>query len=422
MTRPQTVVKEQYVPEEVTFDRTWNDQPLKFTIHGMTPDRTYEDRDVYFESNCTGMSMRAEDAITLGTKLIEHGRRAMLANMYQHQHIHHVNQLKRFIREERVEKLIFTVTDEHPANHGSGWRLHTVTPVWVEGKAPRYNEDFEFETIVYWSPFKKEFEHQLAEWKVPVEIANYDREQDVANFQKAVEEFSETQKTYDLNGRLEEIEAELLSGETHEKDSVEDQCCACDNCQCEAKTEEAAHTPNIGHYSLDDDLNNLIKLEAFRTDFKKGLDNITSMLVDNAFIALLQESAVAHLDPELIVTTLEVNKLLSSKLNFVVTDRPLYEGHTIPEGYLFNTSIPFPENPYNVESLESLFEKVTDSLANHLSGNVKDNETLVLYNITCEKVYTGPSQHPKVNLVIRGFVKTKDSFRNLSPKRSYVRG
>lgn len=193
---PQTIVKEEYKADEIVLNSGLSEDRVLFTVYGQTPERSYEDRDVYFsaeymdwESNFIS-HLKAEDAIKLGQLLVEHGTKALLANMYQHQRIHHSTLLTRYINEGRVDKIIMTVIDENPANHGEGYRTYLIKPIWKDGKVPEFQEDFEFEQIIYWSPFEDEYTEQLSEWLVPIEFVGYDRAAEVEAFNKSVEEFS----------------------------------------------------------------------------------------------------------------------------------------------------------------------------------------------------------------------------------------
>jgi hypothetical protein len=186
--RPQTITREKYEREVLTFERPLFGEKVDFHIQATIPSRTYEDRDVYFAINQSGTSLRAEDAIKLGQALIENGTRSMLANMYQHQHIHHESSLQRYISEDRVEKVIFTLIDEEVANCAPDWKIYSIKPVWVEGMTPEYSEDFEFESIINWSPLEDEFQQQTGYWKVPVEIVGYDREAEVEKWNEWVKQ------------------------------------------------------------------------------------------------------------------------------------------------------------------------------------------------------------------------------------------
>lgn len=197
MTKPQTVVKVPFTPDLLIFGSGVSQQPVDFRIKALTPERSYEDRDVFISSENLDFNiwLRGEDAITLGQLLIEHGQKALLANMIQHQHIHHINILKRYISEDRVEKLIYEVIDDSVPNYGRGWRLHNLYPIWKEGKAPEYDEDFSFETAIYWSPFDNEFNDQKKIFGVPSEILNYDREQDLKEFEEEMKALEDNQET-----------------------------------------------------------------------------------------------------------------------------------------------------------------------------------------------------------------------------------
>jgi hypothetical protein len=85
-----------------------------------------------------------------------------------------------------------TMVDEHPANHGAGFRTYLVKPQWKPKKAPKYQEDFQFETIIYWSPFPKEYERQLKHWGNHVEFVGYDHDAEVAEFHRMCAEMSDT--------------------------------------------------------------------------------------------------------------------------------------------------------------------------------------------------------------------------------------
>lgn len=181
----QTVVKEEYGPELIVVNvDPLADEPsgTTFFIFGQTTDRSYEDRDVYFEFPEKGW-LRGEDAITIGQALIAHGTKALMANMINHQAVHRRHQFEEFIREGRIDKVIMTVVDEHPANYGSGFKTFLVKPTWHEGKAPEYEPEFEFEVVVYWSPFEDSFKEQIEYWGGDkVQLVGYDREKEVADF------------------------------------------------------------------------------------------------------------------------------------------------------------------------------------------------------------------------------------------------
>lgn len=183
----QTVIKEQYKSEILTFDNSLFGDKYQFTVYGQTGGRSYEDREVYFEFTPRGW-LRGEDAIALGQALVKHGTKALISNMVNHQAIHQHNCFKRWLAEERIANVNMSVVDDHPHNYGSGFRLYLINLEWVEGKAPKYQEDFQFEKVIYWSPFDAEYQKQLQSWGgAIVEIHGYDREKELAEFKKACE-------------------------------------------------------------------------------------------------------------------------------------------------------------------------------------------------------------------------------------------
>jgi len=195
---------------------------IQFEIRGQTGERSYEDRSVYLrvgtntpepeepsevtiladgevvcdepqptcrhlEPNFT-MWLNGEDAIELGMKFIEHGKFALEANMINHQAIHTYNRFRRYLEEERVEEVQFKVIDNDPPNHGDGFRLYQITPVWFEGMEPEYDADFIFEKVIYWSPFEAEYADQLDAYTrgTSYSFEGYDRERELRAFNESV--------------------------------------------------------------------------------------------------------------------------------------------------------------------------------------------------------------------------------------------
>lgn len=196
---------------------------IQFEIRGQTGERSYEDRSVYLEVKATqpipeevpepaisiaGMSveveaqptsicrhaepnfnmwLNGEDAIDLGMKLIEHGKFALESNMINHQAIHTFRNFQRYLEENRVEEVQFVVVNEEPPNYGRGFRTYQITPVWKDGMAPEYNEDFTFEKVIYWSPFAPEYADQLDAYTrgTSYSFEGYDREDEVRVFKEA---------------------------------------------------------------------------------------------------------------------------------------------------------------------------------------------------------------------------------------------
>jgi hypothetical protein len=186
----ETILKTQYEEEVFISKEPLSEKQFEMTIYGQTVERSMEDRSVYIRVNDNMATwLRGEDAIELGQMLIKHGNRALTANRINHQHIHMRRRLETHINAERIHQVIMEVTDEYPDNYGRGFKTYRVTPVWKEGMAPKYEEDFSFETIVYWSPFEKEFKAQLEKWGGDkVLLLGYDREEELKRFKKCCEE------------------------------------------------------------------------------------------------------------------------------------------------------------------------------------------------------------------------------------------
>ncbi len=181
------------------------DGGINFEIMGQTNERSFEDRSVFFkiksdptittESGIVNghdidmaMWLQAEDAIEFGLKLIEHGKFAMESNMINHQSIHMFRQFQKFLEEGRVEEVSFIVTDESPVNYGPGFRAYNIKPSWNDGMAPEYQEDFEIERVIYWSPFEVEYADQLDYYTkgCSYSFVGYDHDVEVARFREDV--------------------------------------------------------------------------------------------------------------------------------------------------------------------------------------------------------------------------------------------
>lgn len=192
----QTIVHEVYESETLTFRNSLFEKDYVFEVCGQTVDRSYEDRSVYFDFTEGQRGwLDGEQAIALGQALIKHGTKALMANMINHQAIHQMNLLRKYIRERRVSKLIMEMVDDHPVNYGGGFHTFLIKPVWKKrflgsSKAPEYNEDFCMETVIYWSPIAEEFKDQLKRWGCPIEFVNYNHSKTIAEFQVLVESYS----------------------------------------------------------------------------------------------------------------------------------------------------------------------------------------------------------------------------------------
>lgn len=149
----ETVFKQKEVTEKLKFHNSLFERDIEFEIMGQNVDRSYEDRSVYLNIKHGDSRIQdwlnGEDAITLGLSLIKHGQFALQANMVNHQLIHQRRKLDQYINEDRVSVLIFEVVDKKPVNYGEGFMTFKIKPVWVEGEEPEYDEDFEYEQVIY---------------------------------------------------------------------------------------------------------------------------------------------------------------------------------------------------------------------------------------------------------------------------------
>lgn len=199
----ETVIKDVYVEETVVFENDLMETVNSFTVEGQKPDRSIEDRDVYFSwSKVDNKKMfeevrlltdwlKAEDAIVLGELLIKHGRKALVANMVHHQLRWAYDKLKKWIRKGKVKSLIFTAIDEHPADYGDGHVMFDIKPVWKKGKSPKFYDDFHFEMVIYWSPLDGEFSKQIKKWKVPIQFIGYDHDEEVSKFKEWAKQYED---------------------------------------------------------------------------------------------------------------------------------------------------------------------------------------------------------------------------------------
>ena len=186
-----TVLKKQLNPTKLVFGGTIDEEKTNtFEVIALNVERSFEDRSVYFEAYGKQSWLQAEDAITLGQTLIEHGTNALMANMINHQLIHCYRNLKQYHDEGRFTIVTLEVVDEHPANYGRGHRTYKVTPNWIKDKIPEYMENFSFETVIYWSPFEEEYNDQLKNWWYPV-IKGYDRDAELKEFEVSMKKLEE---------------------------------------------------------------------------------------------------------------------------------------------------------------------------------------------------------------------------------------
>ena len=206
---PETIMREEINEEfvKVAYPYSMEDEnTIEFGVLGQTPERTYEDRNVMFTIktdivDTTGvhrksidaqMWLNAEDAITLGNRLIAHGNYAMKANMYQHQLIHQKNSLERYVAEGVVDGIIFTLVDRDPLNYGGGFYEFNIKPLFKSGSIPKYDSDFNFNEVIYFSMFSDDFDKQIDQYtggKVGFSFVGYNRDAEVDKFKKQLDQW-----------------------------------------------------------------------------------------------------------------------------------------------------------------------------------------------------------------------------------------
>lgn len=211
----KTIMNEDIPEEEFVSQNSLFDTTLSVKLKGNGVERSYEDRSVYFNLIFTDQTeskgnyvqkekvdlttwINGEDAVKLGQMLIKHGLYSLESNMVNHQKMHHYSQLERFLREERIEKVIITKTSDDVEGYGSGFMVFDIKPIWKEGKAPEYQKDFEFNDVIYFSPFEKEFKDQLKEYGgiKNVEFVNYSREEEEKKFQEFAKQYESVYDAY----------------------------------------------------------------------------------------------------------------------------------------------------------------------------------------------------------------------------------
>jgi hypothetical protein len=188
--RPQTVVEGELKRTKLVFHNNLFERDFNVEIVAQHPERSYEDRSVFCDFNGKTEWLNAEQALELGKALIEHGTKAFEMNMIQHQLIHHKSQLERFLKKGRVAKTVLTLVSKTADYHGNGFYIFEIRPEWVEGKEPKYQKDFHYEEVIYFSPFEDEYKNQLKQYGHNVEFVGYDREHEVADFNKMCEQYN----------------------------------------------------------------------------------------------------------------------------------------------------------------------------------------------------------------------------------------
>ena len=128
MVTEQNNVSNFTVPRNSLIDKG---EKITFEIKGLVPERSYEDRSVYMCISKGGsMWLHGEDAIRLGTMLINHGRYALEANMINHQAIHIRNCFRKHVSRREVFGFNVRILPLHPVDHGSGFVSVRLSPCW----------------------------------------------------------------------------------------------------------------------------------------------------------------------------------------------------------------------------------------------------------------------------------------------------
>lgn len=195
----QTIFEKDNKEDSFKYKNSLFDTTLDIKICGLKVERSYEDRSVYFNlkfnSNKSDEKdlefttwINGEKAIELGQLLISHGIYSLESNMINHQKIHHYNQLKQFLNDEIVDKTILKMIKDLD----NGNYLFNIKPIWKKNKKPKYQEDFNFDDIIYISPFEKEFKEQMESFGGidNIKFVNY-------SWEKTVQKFNEFSKKFD---------------------------------------------------------------------------------------------------------------------------------------------------------------------------------------------------------------------------------
>jgi len=158
----ETVVRKKEEKEIFKNKESLSERELEIEIMGQTTERSMEDRSVYvnikYNKNDIVTWINGEKAIELGQMLIKHGTFALESNMINHQRIHSYNILKRFLNDKLVKYINLIMVDENPVNYGKGFCEFKIKPQFYKGKSPKYQEDFEFGDVMYFTTYdKKEF-------------------------------------------------------------------------------------------------------------------------------------------------------------------------------------------------------------------------------------------------------------------------
>ena len=203
----QTVFNEKIEKDNFVSINNLFDTKLEINIQGIGVERSYEDRSVYFNLNFLKKEIQSsssklklefdkteietwingEDAIKMGQILIKHGVYSLESNMINHQKIHHYSQLKKFLDDDIIDKVEITKLDKKVL-YGSGY-FFNIKPIW-KNKGPKYQEDFNFDDIIYFSPVD-DFNSQLKQYggEDKVIFKNYDHDEEIVKFNKLIKNF-----------------------------------------------------------------------------------------------------------------------------------------------------------------------------------------------------------------------------------------
>ena len=117
---------------EIFKTKDWvSEDELSIEVMGQGVERSYEDRSVYLKIKIGDIEkelwINGEESIKLGQILISHGLFSLESNMVNHQKIHHYNNLKQFLDEDRVDKVILKKISDKPKGFGYGFNIFNIT-------------------------------------------------------------------------------------------------------------------------------------------------------------------------------------------------------------------------------------------------------------------------------------------------------
>lgn len=204
----QVLDEVRYEPEEmITFTSSAVDDfekshQLKIDILAQTPERSYEDRNVYLEievgqpdeeslpdkknsvKHKTAQAstwINGEAAVELGLLLIEAGNKALGFNRLHAYEIIELLAAKSEISKGKFSKIsIIRNSTEEPANYGPGFYYFDFIYHPAKGVASYEGRHIK-DVVVYWSPTKKDYKKQLNVYAgdLPVEFVGWDWKTDI---------------------------------------------------------------------------------------------------------------------------------------------------------------------------------------------------------------------------------------------------